>query len=395
MSGGKQSYVLRVGILIDGTGAPAITDAVIVIENGRIRYAGPRREAPSVDGAVVIEAEDMTAMPGLIDGHNGLTSGMDTIATLRGYLEHGVTTVATFLGNAKGRAPAFPLRDAIRAGNLPGCADLLVGYIINGSKAFQRGETADGPWAVRRAVRKAADAGADFIKAAATGSFTDIRQRTYTAEELEALVDEAHSWGIPVAVHAHIQPGLGTAVRAGADIIVHGCFADPEAIRDMVERSTIFMPTLRVTSARNIAAFTENRSTYAAMSEAVSVHRDAVRMAIQEGICIALGSHGTGVKSIWPRSGETTAFELVELIGCGLTPMQAIRAGTLDTARAFRLDDRLGSLTSGKQADVLCVRGNPLERLGLLQEQERVGIVFRDGRLEYAGGDYRGTVEAE
>lgn len=384
------SYMLQVGRLIDGTGKPDIADASIWIEQGCVRYAGPRREAPPAPPAArIIEAPELTALPGLIDGHNGLTGGMDAVLALQGYLKHGVTTVATFLGNAAGRPPAVPLRDAIHQGLLPGCAGLVVGHIVNGSHAFQRGETANGPWDIRRAVRKAAEAGADFVKAAATGSFTDVRQRTYTGEELEALVDEAHNWRLPVAVHAHTQPGLGLAIDAGADVIVHGCFADQTSIERMAERGTVFMPTLRVTSERNVSGYSEQPLVHAAMAEAGPVHRAAVRLAAEADVGIALGSHGLGLKSIWPRSGETTAFELAELVRCGLSPMRAIVAGTLQTARAFRLDSRIGSLSPGKQADLLCVRGNPLERIELLQEQERVALVFRCGRLEYAGGAFR------
>ncbi|WP_176706311.1 amidohydrolase family protein [Paenibacillus hemerocallicola] len=393
MSRGMTSYLLQVGRLIDGTGRAEIADASILIEQGRIRYAGPRREAPPAGDAVVMDAEEMTALPGLIDGHNGLTGEMSSVSALKGYLEHGVTTVATFLGNAAGRAPAIPLREAIRRGELPGCASLVVGYIVNGSNAFQRGETADGPWEIRRAVHRAAEAGADFIKAAATGSFTDVRHRTYTREELEALADEAHSWGLPVVIHAHTQPGLDRSIEAGADLIVHGCFADPAAIDRMARRGATYMPTLRVTSARNVSGFSDEPSVYASMSEAQPAHRAAVRRAIRNGVGIALGSHGPGLKSVWPHSGETTAFELAELVRCGLSPLQAISAGTLQTARAFRLDGRLGSLSPGKQADVLCIRGNPLQRIELLREQERVALVFRHGRLEYVGGTFRGRLQ--
>jgi imidazolonepropionase-like amidohydrolase len=375
--------------MIDGAGA-VIADAAIHIEQGKIVYAGARNGSPPPPAeSSVIDAAELTAMPGLIDGHNGYTGSLDTIPTLQGFLRYGVTTAATFLGNAAGKGSVMPLRKAISAGQLPGCAAILAGFVVNGSSAFQRGETADGPWAVRRAVRKAAEAGADFIKAAATGSFANIAHRTYTREELHALVDEAHSWGVPVAIHAHTQPGLGHVIEAGADILVHGCMIDRDAIDKMAKRGTRYMPTLRVTSKRNLSGFAEASSDKAIMTEAAPIHRAGVKLAIEAGVPILMGGHGPGVKSIWPRSGETSAFELAELVECGLTPHEAIRAATLHAAEAFRLDKRIGSLAPGKQADLLLVRGNPLERIELLQERDAIAVVFRNGRIEHVHDAYK------
>jgi len=241
-----------------------------------------------------------------------------------------------------------------------------------------------------------AEAGADFIKTAATGGFVDmesgegVHTRSYTAEELSALVDEAHAWGLTVNIHAHSQPGLSRAIEAGADRIMHGCFIDEEAVAKMAERGTWFIPTLRITNRRNMGAFTSG--VLAKKQASYEIHRAGVRKAIAAGVRIALGSHAPGPSEVW-RTGESTVVELAELVQCGMSPLQAIAAGTLQTAKSYGIDHRVGSLEPGKQADLVCIQGDPTERIEMLQDPGKVAIVFQKGRVEYASGDDRRFAE--
>lgn len=392
MSTKTTAYVVHAGKMIDGTGAQPLTNAAILIRNGLIAYAGSAEGLPSHDDAIVIDASNQTVMPGLIDGDAGFTGGLGTVRTLQTYLRHGVTTMATFNGMVPGKMPAVELRDAIEKGTLRGCSRLLVGHVVNATNGHNRGRTADGPWEIRKAVREMAEAGADFIKTSATGGFVDtpdgrgVHTLSYTPEELSALVDEAHAWGLTVNIHAHSQPGLDRAIEAGADRIMHGCFIDDAAVAKLAERDVWYIPTLRITSRMNMAAFQAGVLDQKEVSH--TIHRAGVRSAIAKGVQIALGSHAPGPGAVW-RLGESTAVELAELVECGMTPLAAIAVGTLQTAKAYGIDRRVGSLEAGKQADIVCVAGDPLEQIELLRDQSRISIVFQKGHIEHTSSEFR------
>ncbi|TNJ65019.1 amidohydrolase family protein [Paenibacillus hemerocallicola] len=396
MSRRRPDYVIHAGKVIDGTGREPLNNAAVLIREGVIRYVGAGGGLPAHDDAIVIDASKLTVMPGLIDGDSGFSGALGTVQALQAYLRYGVTTIATFNGISPGKPPAAGLRDAVEKGILRGCSRLLVGHVVNATNGHNRGRTADGPWEIRRAVRETAEAGADFIKTAATGGFVDtadgegVHTLSYTAEELNALVDEAHAWGLKVNIHAHSQPGLDRAIEAGADRIMHGCFMDDAAVAKMAERGTWYIPTLRITSRLNMAAF---RAGVLDKKEAShDVHRAGVRSAIAKGVPIALGSHGPGPGAIW-KLGESTAVELAELVECGLTPLAAIAVGTLHTARAYAIDHRVGSLEAGKQADIVCLAGDPSERIELLRDPGNIAVVFQKGRVEHASFGFREYAE--
>ncbi|MDF2722073.1 MAG: amidohydrolase [Paenibacillus sp.] len=385
------TYVIHAGKIIDGTGKAPIENATLVHSAGKIVYVGPRAQAPTPEGAQVIEAPDLTVMPGLIDGHNGISGGLGAVKKLRCYTQYGITTAMSFHGNRQGN-PTLPTRDKIRQGELRGCADLYVGHAVNCTHGHNKGRIADGPWEVRKAVREMLEQGADFIKTAASGGFwypdESMSSPNYTAEEMNALVDEAHAWGKIVGVHVHTQPGLDRAIEAGADIIYHGCMIDSAAIEKMAKKGTWYMPTLKVTAQRNIDAWVDRPWMRAEMEASSVVHRQGVKLAVELGVNIAMGSDGPGTRYTW-LYGENSVFEVAQLVECGMTPLQAICASTLGTAKAYRLDNKIGSLEAGKDADILCVRGNPLDNIVQLQDQSRVSLVFLKGKVEYAGGNYR------
>lgn len=380
------------GLLIDGTGADPVPDSVLLIRDGRIEAAGPAGQVAVSGDAMVIDASGKTVMPGIIEGHAHVDGIAYDQKVLRLSLQRGITTVCSVSANLKG----IELRNAIEAGHVRGCARLLAGFVITCTNGHVRFRTADGPWEVRKAVREMKMADADFVKTAASGGFrgahegrSDCSDPNYTLEELRALVDEAHAWGTPVVVHCHTQPGLNRCIEAGVDQVHHGAFIDREAVYALKEKDVYFMPTLKVTSERNISTKHSYRPwEEEVMRRAHPVHRAGVRLAHEAGVRLAVGTDYPGHRSAW-RIGDPTMFELVELVACGLSPMEAIVAATRNTADAYRKLDDFGTLEPGKKADIIVVRGNPLEDIALLAGEDNICMVFKDGVIESVDDEHR------
>ncbi len=376
------------GRLIDGTGAEPVEDSAVVVRDGLIEAVGRADElAPGVE-AEVIDATGRTVMPGLIEGHAHVSGKHESQRRLRLTLQRGITTVCSVSANTGGIA----LRDAIDSGDVRGCARLLAGCIVSPTNGHVRFRDADGPWEVRKAVREMVQAGADFIKTAASGGFWGKNEvcamRNYTYEELAALADEAHAWFRPVVVHCHTQPGLGNCIRAGIDQIHHGAFIDEEAVHGIQERGLHYMPTLSVTCQRNIDALSDQPWQTREMTQAQPVHREGVRLAHEIGVKLAVGTDYPGTPKTW-KIGDRTWWELWELVQCGLSPMEAIVAATRTNAEAYGRLDELGTLEPGKRADLIVTSADPLADLPAFQHAESISLVIKDGVVEFADEQYR------
>lgn len=370
------------GQLIDGTGGDPVADGAVLMDGKKVAFAGPFDRCRIPEESTVVDASGKTVMPGLIEGHAHVGGGTKDIQTLRLSLQRGITTVCSVSANVKGIA----LRQGIDAGHVRGCARLVAGCIVTPTHGHVTFRTADGPWEVRKAVREMVMAGADFIKTAASGGFWAADEtcsvRNYTPVELDALADEAHAWNVPVVVHAHTQPGLNNAIAAGIDQIHHGAFIDDEALQGIHDNGLYFMPTLRVTSDRNIDAWPDRPWMIAEMRESQPIHRRGVRRAHKMGIKIASGTDYPGSAHGW-AVGDATHFEMMELVNAGLSPMEAIVAATRTNAEAYRKLDRFGTLEAGKFADLIVVDGDPLQNIGVLYNPEHIAMVIKEGAVEY------------
>ncbi|MFO8082465.1 MAG: amidohydrolase family protein [Armatimonadota bacterium] len=371
--------------LIDGTGAEPLEGATLVIREKTIEAVGPASEVATPGDARVIDADGMTLLPGLIDTHMHVGTGYGPIKRLQDCLARGTTTVADVTGGPS----AVKLRDAIEADIVRGCARSHVGCVVGCTFGHLRrdddhiaGVEADGPWEVRRGVRQMVEAGADFIKTAASGGFQwaaeQVTYRNYMQEELDALADEAHAWHRRVAVHAHTQPGIGMSIRAGIDMITHCSYLDDDGLRDLHASGLWFVPTLYITSERSFTRQWLPPHMAERMSDAHGPHREGVARAIEMGIPIAVGTDGG------PGSAQ---FELQELVACGMTPMQAIEAGTRVSAEALGIEALTGTLEPGKRADLQIVRGDPLGDIALLEDAEAIALVLRDGKAPLVAMD--------
>jgi imidazolonepropionase-like amidohydrolase len=403
-----QVTAIRAGTLIDGTGGAPVKNAVILVQGGRITAVGAGVAVPG--GATVIDLSAFTLLPGFIDAHvhlAGRTTGdgdwqhsrlteMPSQLALLGAahaqqtLEAGFTTVRVVGSAAYGDVA---LRNAINAGWIPGPRIVAAGVSFGirgghcdetnglqpGALGYEAGVAegvANGVEEVRNAVRYAVKYGADVIKICATGgvlSLTDsVGVQQYTEEEMRAIVETATQLDRRVAAHAHGTAGIKAAVRAGVTSIEHGSILDAEAVRMMKEKGTWLVPTL-------LAGFTvESLATAGRLPPPIAAKALAIaprlhasfKLALDGGVRIALGTDA-GVM----RHG-TNAREFGLMVRYGMTPMQAIVAGTSNGATLLGLEAEVGTIAAGKRADLVAVRGDPTQNIALL---ERVDFVMKDG----------------
>ncbi|HEU5260511.1 MAG TPA: amidohydrolase family protein [Gemmatimonadales bacterium] len=413
---------IRAGVMIDGTGAAPVKNAVILVQGERITAVGTNVPVPG--GATVIDLSGYTVLPGFIDAHVHLTGrtigdgdwqhadlvespakhALLGAAHAQQTLEAGFTTVRNV---GAGAFTELALRDAIAAGWLPGPRILGAGnsFGINGGHcdgsagywpgAFPQGRiedgAADGVEEVREAVRYNVKYGADLIKICATGgvlSPTDsVGVQQYTEEEMRAVVAAAHLLERRVAAHAHGTAGIKAATRAGVTSIEHGSILDAEAVALMKEKGTWLVPTLmagesveRLAKAGRLPPFIAQKALAIAPRMQASF-----KMAVDGRVKIALGTDA----GVFPHG--TNGHEFALMVRYGMRPMQAIQAGTLEAASLLGLERDVGTVAAGKYADLVAVRGDPLQDIGVL---ERVDFVMKGGAVFKQGGQVVGTSAA-
>jgi imidazolonepropionase-like amidohydrolase len=398
--------------VIDGTGAAPIQNGVVVVTDDKIVGVGREGSVTIPAGARTIDLGNATLLPGFIDAHThiigrtlGDPAGDD--AAVRDYEAMGAiigvsntdrTLMAGFTTIRNVGAPNFDdmaLRSAVTGGFVKGPRMQNAGHAIgitgghcdeNGFKPglmdgdYKTG-IADGPDQVRAAVRYQAKYGADVIKTCATGGVLSegdaVGVPQYTYEELKAMVDEATKLERKVAAHAHGTEGIKIAVRAGVSSIEHGSFLDDEGARLMKEHGTYLVPTLSAGEAAEKAAKSGVLKGLRAEKAfaAATAMRNGVKIAVRTGVPIALGTDA-GVGQHGTNGHE---FSLMVDWG-GMTPMQAIVAGTMNGAKLLGWDNRIGSLTGGKLADIVAVPGDPTQDIHVMEKPVFVmknGVVYK------------------
>ena len=379
--------------IIDGTGSDPLRNGTILIEDGKIVDVGNADQIKLGPDVERIDATGKFTMPGIIDSHVHVTPnqdvpddirinlrvGFNAISLLRQSLGAGVTTVVSIGGGPA----AVELTNAINEGYVDRCANQITAGVVNASGGHVRGRHADGPWEIRKAVRELASAGCTMIKTAATAGFQWEHERVhwpdYTEEELTALVDEARMRDMPVAAHAHGHEGLKYAVNAKVHMIHHGALIDDEGLEAITKADLYFVPTLFTTSIGRVAKV-EQPWTKERMEAAYPIHREGVSKAHKMGTKIALGTDG--------GAGDAM-IELSEFVDCGLSPMDAIVAGTRNTADALSILDRVGTVENGKDADLLIIGRNPLDDINVLQNQENIELVMTRGKVQTTSNEMR------
>ena len=403
----QEITVIRADRLIDGTGAAAVNDAVIVINEGRIVGVGKAGEVEIPQGAETIDMSGYTLLPGLMDCHVHLTGrpgdGGDTdrlresdahrailgVAHAKITLESGFTTIRNI---GSGSYADAALRDFIEAGLIPGPRMRVAtrGLGTTGGHADINGwnsdlnlpgyaEIADGPSEVRKAVRTQIKHGADVIKVTATGGVLsagdEVGAQQYSDEELRVIVETADMLGRKVAAHAHSPAGMNAAVRAGVASIEHGSLIDDEGISLMKEKGTFLVPTL-FTLDFIIEEGDRNGIPSYAIEKAKAMsgqQRIRLRRAYEEGVRFAYGTDA----AVFPHGLNARDFGIL-VDELGVKPLDAITMATANAAELIGVNEEVGTLTVGKWADVIAVEGNPLENIRLL---EQVQFVMKSGMV--------------
>lgn len=400
--------------VVDGTGTPAKTDQTIIIQGGQIRAAGPSASTPPPNGAKIIDGTGKTVIPGLVHMHEhlfypmlaGKSYGYEAESFTRLYLAGGVTSMRT--GGAMHFAGDLSVRDSINAGRQPGPWIDVTGPYINAPGSVPQLMTIDTPEQAARAVEFYADQGATSFKA-----YTNL-----TRAELGAAIDAAHRRGLKLTGHL-CSVTLREAADLGIDNIEHGLSAsdfdpnkqpdvcpprdrsgagstiDPvkaDALLDyLVQKKVAYTSTLPVgDTARNSpgievyapdvrALFENNRrspksSPDAPMPARLKQSVGFAKAFYDKGGLLLVGTDPTGGGGVVPGFANHTAIEL--MVEGGFTFEEAIHASTMNGATYLNRADRIGSIASGKQADLVLIDGTPSRNV---HDIRKVETVFKEG----------------
>jgi imidazolonepropionase-like amidohydrolase len=398
------------GLLIDGTGNEPIKNSLLIVEDKKIKYAGTMIDIGSDCENINIEGK--TIMPGIIDSHlhfSGNLSDNDSewvmeplmqkavvaVAQAREALEHGLTSV--------GEISRFGvhIRNMIEKGVIPGPRVVTSGLgfcrtaghgdshnlpLEYNNESHPWAERVDGPWELRKAIRKRLRENPDAIKIWSTGGGIwrhDAKADShYCMEEIQAVVDECKMVRIPVWSHAEGYDGALDSCRAGVSAIIHGQELNEECLELMKEKDITFCPTLQFF----YEWFTVYEPPYRAIHDNFPGNTTAekelnrivgnLQNANAKGIRITVGSDSF-CSTLTPY-GKYALTEMYTLTKAGLTEMETIMAATKNGAEMLKIDHITGTLEVGKFADLLVINGNPLEDIHNISV-ENMDVIMKEG----------------
>jgi imidazolonepropionase-like amidohydrolase len=368
---------IKAGRVVTGSGA-IIINAVIVIDNDRITSIGTG--APPA-GVAVIDLSRFTLIPGLIDLHTHMTyfwdrapgtrplnqprrpAGVTTVLAAdnaRRTLETGVTTVRDL--GASGEVD-YAMRDLINMGRMIGPRMFVAGQGISAPRAGAP------PLNFKEQAETRVKAGSDWVKIyGSRGSYQSVdTTQTVTFDEMKAAVDAAHAQHRPVAIHSYGASGVKDAVRAGADSIEHGIELDDQTIAEMVQRGTVWVPT--IDHNRYYVDATEEfgfaPDTTPPLKDYIEKNLESMRRAFKAGVKLGMGSD-----AVYTMFGQNTR-ELGWFIKAGMTPAQALATATTIPAALLGHAQDLGALAPGYFADIVAVEGDPLADINVVIDHVR------------------------
>jgi len=411
-----QYGIIHAGKLMAVPGEKVTSKQSIVILDNKILDVRPgyiEKDALNIsqgDTVEVIDLKNKYVLPGLIDGHVHITDQLDSKNKLRRVeysdpdtalfgaynakilLDAGFTTVRDLGG--RGGDAVFALRDAINKGFVEGPRIFAAGFVISPTgghgqrigyrdavfKVVNHSGVCDGVDDCRRVVREQVRRTADQIKFVATGGvLSEVAAGTgqqFFNDEIQAIVDTAHSLGRKVTAHAHNADGINAALRAGVDSIEHGTFADEESLALFEKTGAYLIPTLL--AGATVSEIATSKQSFFAPSvneKALKVGPkliETLRIAHDRGIKIAFGTDS------YVSKHGINAREFQLLVEAGLTPVEAIKTATVYGADNLGKSDELGTIESGKFADIIALNRDPSKDISALKE---VDFVMKEGRV--------------
>ena len=357
------------------------TRAGVLVSNGTISWVGSHSRAPlDARAAEEVDGTGRTLSPGLIDCHVHLSfdgtadfsgealalteasAAIKAVRNARRHLASGVTTVRDLGGPGSSMCD---VAGAIEQGIAEGARVMPAGQALTVTGGHGHGLFAlevDGADPLRKAVRTQMAAGAKAIKVVATGGVLTpgikVDVTAFTLEELEAAVDEAHKWDLPVAAHAHGATGITNAVKAGVDSIEHGSQITAETAKLMQVKGTFHVPT--ISALAEIVAHSDEVADHVREKAEIIAEQahDAFHRAHRAGV-----RHACGTDAGTPFNPHgTTPHEIVRMVEWGLPPLRAMKAATANAAELLRAEE-IGTIEEGKRADLVLWMGDPIEEI--------------------------------
>ena len=403
-----QTTILHCGRLLDCTDRQVKEGMTVVIEGNRIESV-QKGYAPVPEGASYFDLRDFTVLPGLMDMHVHIEgesnpkryeeqfrlNEADVALRATQYAERTLMAGFTTVRDLGGSGVNVSLRNAINKGWVVGprifTAEKAIGTTgghadpTNGVRKELMKDPGpkegviNGVEDARKAVRPRYKNGADVIKITATGGVLSVAKDgqgpQFTQEEIEAIVAAAKDYGFVTAAHAHGAEGMKRAVLAGINSIEHGTLMTEEIAELMKAKGTFYVPT--ISAGKFVAEKAQKPGFYpeVIVPKALAIGpqiQETFAMAWRKGVKIAFGTD-SGVSP----HGQN-AREFLYMTEAGMPPMDAILSATVNAAELLRISDRLGTIEPGKLADIIAVRGNPLENIETLLQ---VPFVMKDGRV--------------
>ena len=398
------------GLLINGTGKDPINNSLLLVEDKKIVYAGPMKEVE--EGYEKVNIEGKTIMPGIIDAHLHFSGNLTdnhsdwvieplmqkavvAVAQAREALEHGLTSV--------GEISRFGIhiRNMVEKGVIPGPRVVTTGLgfcrtaghgdshdlpLEYNNDSHPWADRVDGPWELRRAIRKRLRENPDAVKIWSTGGGIwrhDAKADShYCMEEIQAVVDECNMVNLPVWSHAEGYEGALNSCKAGVSAIIHGQELNEECLDIMKEKDITFCPTLQFF----YEWFTVYEPPYRPIHDNYPGNTTAekelnrivgnLQNANKKGIRITVGSDSF-CSSLTPY-GKYAITEMYTLNKAGLTEMETIMAATKNGAEMLKIDHITGTLEAGKFADLLVIEGNPLEDIHNVSV-DNMKVIMKEG----------------
>lgn len=404
-----EAHLLEHGLLVEGLGSAASSDGGVLIDTaGRIAWSGDMADLPELPSGIIRrDVGGAAILPGFIDCHVHLGNGaaerdalksatlpqtyrtLQVLDALRKTLHAGVTTVRDLGGADTG------IKMAVDQGLVAGPRMLVAitpigptgghgdhcypsGLDITGLSGIPSG-IADGEVECRKKARAVLRAGADVLKVFSSGGVWSPRDQPdddgLSESETRVVVEEARRHrGKRVASHAQGRSGIINAIRGGVASVEHGYQIDEEGIELMLERGTYLVPTLTTATTSPDRTLAPPYA-YDKKLQWMEIAQACVPRAIAAGVRVAMGTdcgvvqHGRNLE------------ELKLLVDFGLSPAQALRAGTVDAAELLGLSNDIGSLSPGKRADIVVAACDPLSDISSLSDARTIRLVLKDGHI--------------